>query len=316
MTGLYMKAARKISLFLSGCRTATLVRLLPHVAGALLAASCAGMKDEEIVLERQLVLEGWIDSGGHPMVLLSDDIPLADGIIDASDLIDGIAKWAKVTVDDGDTTVVLTGRPDDRYFPPYVFTSSKMVGVPGKTYEVRAQYKGHVATARTTIPEPMALDTLYSAHISDDKYMVVCGFTAPPDKGHYFKFMTMIEGTDGRYHDTALGTMSDEVFDGYVEAHLFSTRRLFSFPYMNDICEGDTVWVKFCTIDEVSYKFWSNFEVNMFGDIVSMYQFETDMSANVEGALGYWTGYGAREYKLKIEPSPSQGADVLSGSGS
>ncbi len=274
--------------------------LLALWAGALLVVSCEWGK--EVILERQLVLEGWIDSGGHPMVLLSEALPLTDGKVTGEDILDGVAKWAKVTVSDGEEEVVLTGRTDPNYFPPYVFTTSKIKGVPGKTYTLRAEYKGKVATAATTIPEPQPLEKIYTKSISDTSWTIVCGFTAPPDKGHYYKFMTMVEGRDSRYHGTALGAVSDEAFDGYTEVHLFSTRRIFSWPYLPDIHPGDRVWVKFCTIDKVAYQFWENFEVNVAANMESLYEFNSDMSSNVQGALGYWTGYGVSEYKVKVGP--------------
>ena len=89
----------------------------------LLAFSCSRKEDP---VKTYLVLEGWIDSGGHPMILLSETLPAGDRYIRRDEVIGNIAKWARVSVSDGENEVLLTGTLDTRYFPPYVYTSNKI----------------------------------------------------------------------------------------------------------------------------------------------------------------------------------------------
>ena len=97
-----------------------------------------------------LVVEGWIENGAAPVVMLSESIPVVDNQeISPSDMLERIAKWAKVTVSDGTRTEVLTGMTDPDYFPPYVFTSGRMKGEVGKTYTLTVEYKDYKATATT-----------------------------------------------------------------------------------------------------------------------------------------------------------------------
>jgi len=63
--------------------------------------------------EPRLVVEGWIENGGHPTVLLSESFPVElNKAITAEDMVRNLVKWAKVTVSDGDQTVTLTGVMD------------------------------------------------------------------------------------------------------------------------------------------------------------------------------------------------------------
>ena len=266
--------------------------------GLLLAFSCA---QEEAPVKTYLVLEGWIDSGGHPMILLSETLPAGNRLIRRDEVIGNIAKWARVSISDGDEEVLLTGTLDTRYFPPYVYTTNRITGEPGKTYHVDVQYKDYHATAHTTIPEPVELDTIYCVPFVDTLYRVACGFTDPPEKGNYYKFFTMTEGEDERYQPSVLAMASDEVFDGYTEIYLWSTQRLMKKLYHPDMCYGDVVHVKFCTMDEGTFRFWENYEVTLATNANAMYYFEADMGANVEGALGYFAGYGVNEYTIEIE---------------
>ena len=247
-------------------------KFLYLVALGLLSA-CSGL---EPPLKTQLVVEGWIDSGGHPMVLVSETMGIGGGDIRREDMIGNIAKWAKVTVSDGQTSEILTGTVDPRYFPPYVYTTSRITGEVGKTYTVDVEYKDYHATATTTIPDPVPLDTLYCVPLRDTLYRVMCGFTDPPEKGNYYKVFTQTLGKD--------------------------PQRLTQHLYFPDICEGDELMVKFCTMDRGTFRFWENYEITLASNVNSFYQFDSDLGANVHGALGYWAGYGVSEYHISVRP--------------
>ena len=266
---------------------------------ALMAAACNGYDGP--APDSHLVLEGWIDSGGHPVVLLSESIPARNGSISRKEMVQSIARWGKVSVSDGEQEVVLTGMADDRYMPPYIFTSSKITGVPGREYTVTADYKDFHATATTTIPEPVPLDTLYTLPMSDSLYSIMCGFTDPPQKGNYYRAFTKTTGIDRKYQPSTLAYMSDEVFDGYAEMQIASTERLNERLYELNIKRGDEVSVKFCTCDRRTFLFWQNFEVMLGTNANATYYFDTDMYGGLQGALGYWAGYGASYYTITVE---------------
>ena len=229
------------------------------------------------------------------MVMVSETMVLDGKPMDRKTMAEHIAKWATVTVDDGTDTVILTGMVDESYFPPYVFTSSRITGEPGKEYTLSVDYKDYHAEARTSIPAPVPIDTLYSRVLKDSVYTVVCGFTDPPGKGDRYKVFTRTVGRDSRYLPSTVAIASDEVFDGYSEIVLWSAQRLMEPLYQPDIRLGDEMWVKLCTMDERTFNFWSNYEVTLATNTNAMYWFDSDVSANMRGALGYWAGYGVSE---------------------
>lgn len=268
--------------------------------GILLMASCG---KQEQPPQSQLVMEGWIENGGHPIVLLSESLTVRDGMeVSPRDLMDHLAKWAKVTVSDGEKEVILTGMADSDYFPPYIFTTSRITGEVGKSYSIKVEYKDYVATATTSIPKPVPIDTLYVEKASADSLCsVICGFTDPEEKGNYYKVFTKTTGTDMHYHPSALSSASDDILSGPSKIRLFSTQRLLDFIDKPNLKVGEELWVKLYTMDRPAYDFWNNFEMTIASNIANTY-YNHDLTGNVQGALGYWNGYGvAGEVKLLLD---------------
>ena len=279
--------------------------LLKTALVLLVAASCA--RKEEAPLRPSLVVEGWIDSGGHPVVLLSESLPLRDGAFKREDVISRVARWAKVSVDDGSGEVILTGRLDQNYFPPYVYTSSEITGEPGKSYDLKVEYKDYLATARTTIPEPVPLDDIYLTQTNDTTWSVNCVFTDPPQPGQYYRIFAKKTGTDNRYQPAPLAYASDEGMSGRTEMKLWAVQRLLSPMPFPDFHTGDELWIKFCTMERSTYYFWYNYEVSSVTNANGMFWFDSDMDSGLKGAVGYWAGYGASEYKIAIGPKKDDG---------
>ena len=260
----------------------------------LVVAACSKEPQEP---QSYLVLEGWIENGAHPYVLLSESIPLgSDRDVHPADFVESLAKWARVTVSDGTREVVLTGYVDRNYFPPYVFSTDKITGVVGGTYDIRVEYKDYLATATTTIPEPVPIDSLLIRARQDSTCTIGCAFTDPPAKGNYYKVFTKTEDKDRRWQPSSMACVSDEVIDGPTEVPLFCAQRMMDFLNIPNLYYGDDVWVKLCTMDEFGYRFWSNFELSQSSSLGLIY-LNSKVESNIKGALGYWIGYGVDKPK-------------------
>lgn len=61
-----------------------------------------------------------IESGNVAYVCLSQTRPL-NSVVDSLAFSEIPIRWAKVTVSDGQTTEVLTGRIDTDYTPPFIY---------------------------------------------------------------------------------------------------------------------------------------------------------------------------------------------------
>ena len=259
-----------------------------------LAALAACSKQEEAG-EARLVVEGWIENGDHPVVMVSESIGIAtDREMASTEMLDHIAKWAKVSVSDGEKTEILTGLIDNRYFPPFIYTTSKITGEVGKSYTLTVEYKDYKVVATTTIPDPVPIDTVYVQSVTENTASVRVGFTDPPQPGQYYKVFTKTENIDSHYHPSAMTNLSDESLNGYSEVFLYSTQRLMDYVDFPNIHLGDVLWIKLCTMDRKSFDYWNNFEIMLASNAFSMY-FESDLDSNLSGSQGYWAGYGVFE---------------------
>jgi len=254
-----------------------------------------------------LVVEGWIESGAAPVVLLSESVPVLDQQeIVPRDLVNNVAKWAKVTVSDGTRTEVLTGMADTDYFPPYIYTSGTMKGEVGKTYTLTVEYKDYKATATTTIPAPVPIDRVFVREVKDSMVTAVCAFTDPPASGNCYKVFTRTVSKDKHYHPSALAMASDEFLDGYTELFLYSTQRLMDYIFQTNIHQGDSLWIKLCTMDRKAYEYWNNFEATLTGNMLNTPNSRYVLDNMMQGASGYWIGYGVDKPKFLDTSTPAQ----------
>ena len=271
-------------------------KTLLYILTALLIISC----DQEQFLEAEpmIVVEGWIDAGGYPKVFLSHNIPAADVDYRFDELDEYLVRWAKVTVSDGDTSVVLTGRYTEEYFPPYVYTTGEMRGEEGKTYYLTVEYKDFYAIAQTTIPpkvEVKKFQPLYDA----GKYHIKALIDDNPIEQNYYKFFTRIIGRDSMYLSSNSAVIADKdyVFPAEIIVNMGS-----SIMYNNEdniLSEDDALLIKFAQIDSVAYDFWDEYK-NMMGLGQNIFFRNTkSLPTNIIGGMGYWFGYGATEYLLE-----------------
>ena len=108
-----------------------------------------------------------------------------------------IVRWGKVTISDGTDSVILTGGYDNDFFPPYKYTTFKMTGQAGKTYTLTAEYRGKKATAVTTIPQPVELDSLHVVRSeSDTLFYIKAFFEDNPDERNYYGLFSKRHGKD------------------------------------------------------------------------------------------------------------------------
>ncbi|MBQ8276965.1 MAG: DUF4249 domain-containing protein [Bacteroidaceae bacterium] len=265
----------------------------------VLSVSC--LDEDDTAAEPQLVVEGWIEDGGYPVVMLGLSKPV-DG--DRMDFDDYVVRWGKVTVSDGTRSVVLTGGYDRNFFPPYKYTSYELVGEAGKTYTLTAEYDGRTATAVTTIPPPVRLETLrLERSASDTLFYVKAFFEDPADERNYYGLFSRREGKDKMFLLSFLGVFSDEVASGRVAADVYCGTSLdteLEPDASKYFKSGDRVRVRLCNMDRASYRFWKsysevrNFSSNMF------FPSTEELESNICGGKGYWCGYGSSTLTIDV----------------
>ncbi|MBR4774871.1 MAG: DUF4249 domain-containing protein [Bacteroidales bacterium] len=252
----------------------------------------------------RLVVEGWIENGGHPMVTVTRTMNVVIGEeLDAGDIVHNIIRRAKVTVSDGVQTWQLEGGIDTDVFPPYRYSTDAFTGEVGKTYTLRVEYQDYVVTGEATIPEPVPIDRVYVKEVVDGKGTLACAFTDPAASGNYYKVFTKTKGKDGDYIPTAFGMVADEdLSNPEAEIFIFNNMRVMQHYARPNIEEGDVVSVKLRTLTQEGYRMWDAHERRVTGTSFSLRPHDTDEVTNLTGGLGYWVGYGASEpVTVKVE---------------
>lgn len=265
--------------------------------GGLILSSCN--KDIELDLREPdalIVIDGWIEPGKQAKVLLTTNTPYFTSI-DSASIRDLVLSRAKVSISDGENSEVLILRRDERYFPPFYYAGNTIFGAPGKVYTIKAEYGGKIASANSSIPTTVEIDTvLYEPIVDADSVgRVRIVFSDPPGEKNYYRIYTWRLGKDDRYVSAFLMAIDDQYFDGEQVGFSISLppKSLLSTDDSEFFRAEDTVLVKLSTMDKASFDFWDSYQeevINATNPFASSMQ---NLASNVEGdGLGIWCGYG------------------------
>lgn len=258
----------------------------------------------------QLVVEGWIEDGGFPVVMVTTSVPITETVSEISQLKEHVVNWAKVSVSDGEREVVLIGQINDDYFPPYIYTTTSMAGVAGKNYKITVEYSGRTVTAVTSIPEPKQLEYIKVRQSKEDaaRFYLIGGLKDNPDTKDYYKVFTKAIKKDSTYVSSFLGLTDDAILnDGVDEIIINNGSGKIGEPINAYFSADDIVSVRFATLDRQSWMYWSDFEEIQSLTSSPIFSISTNIRSNIKGGLGYWAGYGSTYYKVNIPDSLSLG---------
>lgn len=269
----------------------------------LLACLCLGCEETEVKqVPPQLVVEGWIDSGGFPIVKLTTTVPVSKQAQSTDSLDRFLVRWAKVTVSDGTREVVLTGMPRRDYFPPYIYTTSEMRGEVGKTYTLKVDYQDFHTHAVTTIPKPVALSRISAEEIPlyPGWFKLRIDFKDNPTTTDYYKVFIRLYGENQDFHSTNFGTYNDRLLPTQASLLMENARQNVVNPIATFFKRYEAVNIKFCHIDSVSYAFWKSFDDYQSEGRNPLFNSMQNIRSNIQGGLGYWCGYGVSYYLYQI----------------
>lgn len=269
----------------------------------LLIAGCQG--NDEIGEAPRLVVEGWIDGGGFPQVMLSTTVSVNKEYQSLDSLQEHVLNWAKVTISDGTEEHVMIGYPDKRLLPPFYYTTPYMRGEVGKTYTITARYGDYYAEATTTIPSKVAVDSFVveRSAVSDTLYTVRAYFTDNPESHDYYMFFTKVMGHTDYYLVSHFGVIDDIGTENPIGVDIYPGHTVYDEEYKSQFHYGDTVMVKIAHIDETAYNFWRDHETTLMIGRNPLFPVTNNIRSNIRGGLGYWFGYGSSEYCLFLPKS-------------
>lgn len=260
------------------------------IYGLCLLLLFAGCQEEFQKSREEIVVEGWIESGGSPVVLLTKSfvVELAKDVDEETSI---VLPWGKVTVSDGTESVILTGDYDDRYFPPYIYSTSKMKGVPGRTYYLTVEYGNRILTAQTTIPEVDSLEaiTVSTCDDADGMYQITAYYDDNPVTKDYYLFLTRIYNDETRYYPAFLGLQED--------GHLGLHNRQVVHPGIHTLTDSvkyhpyyhadDSIQIKFAKIDETTYHIHKAYNEMVSLSSNPIFSSDLSMPTNIQGGLGF-----------------------------
>lgn len=298
--------------------------IVPLALTTLTLVSCEKEIDIELPeSERKLVVEGSIEPGQPPFVILTKTI----GYFAPTDVntFQGLfVRNAIVTVSNGTNTVQLTelcssqlpdsvlsslailiGTSEENLksfdYCIYSTLNTSIFGEVGKTYSLTVEADGEYLTSTTTIPQPIPMNYYY---YKDQPGFSNYGYlwfnqTDPPEYGNAYRIYTQRKGKDERFIPADGSVWDDQLINGLTfDAFIFrgsepnSTNPEDTGENSEYYLQGDTVYIKFCTIDMPHYDFWQTYETAAFSS-GNPFSAPTTIRTNIEGGgLGVWGGYG------------------------
>nr|MBC8344154.1 DUF4249 family protein [Bacteroidota bacterium] len=191
-------------------------------------------------------------------------------------------------------------------FDYIIYTTPVLLGEIGKEYTLTVEKDQHLLTAVTTIPEPVIPDSIWSEHHEDpnnDSLMYYrFSFEDPPVVPNYYRFFTQ-RNNEPFYTNLFVSLMDDKLQNGQ-RVSLPLLRGSSKFDEFDPVSfgafkVGDQVTMKFCSIDEAHYNFWSTLSTDQFSG--GPFASPVNIKSNVNGGLGVWGGYGAYYYTFIVQ---------------
>ena len=261
--------------------------------------------------EPKLVVDGQIESGGPPVVILTKSIGYFSKI-DLSTLENAFVHGAVVKVSDGNTTITLkeysldTGVNGFNKFFLYSidtadFTALNFKGVTEQYYKLSIEYEGKTYEATTKIPRVRPIDSMWFRKPAGEPkvetaVLMYIKFTDPDTPGNYIRYFTR------RNNDLYLPGFNSVYEDDIVNATTVDSLNLSAgynrakepnFDSLGYFFRGDTVSLRWCAIDRGVFDFFRTYEYAT-GTVGNPFASPVNVISNIRGgALGVWAGYGA-----------------------
>jgi hypothetical protein len=255
-----------------------------------------------------IVVEGHIEPGGYAYVILTKNAPYF-APTDTATLLKYLITNATVVVSDGVINDTLSFTYNSTFMPyfPVFYQGSKIIGQPNHTYTLTVIADGQTVTSTTTIPGLVPLDsTWFQVEGSLDSLGFIYGILHDPDTmGNCYRFMTkrISHFPDGTQEDLGFiadrnSVFNDKIFNGQTFDVDFDRPHLPHDTSADDhnvedgyFKKGDTIILKFMTIDQAQYNFWLTEGIAAQG-ADNPFAAPTIVKSNIIGGLGIWGGYG------------------------
>ncbi|GAB3814568.1 DUF4249 family protein [Pontibacter rugosus] len=302
---------------------------------ALLNLALLSSCEEDITIdlpkgEEKLVVEGHIEQGAPPIVILTRTVPVFSSI-SLESLQESFVHNAEVTVSADGKTYTLNEVPSVAFsedfkqalsvqfgvnpallqasgnFIFYVYTTDELVGEVGKGYRLQINYEGRTLSAVTTIPQLNPIDSVWTVPHPDpaqDSLRTLYYRYADPDTiGNSIRYFTK-RNNEPFYPGLFASVFNDELVNGSTIDYPLDRGEPKGQTEINEdlysyFGKGDTVTIRWAAIDLPHYRFWSSLEAeqNSNGSPIGS---PNITRSNINGGLGVWGGYGVTYHTIII----------------
>ncbi len=279
--------------------------------------------EEEITLdmptgEQKIVIEGYIEPEAPPYILLTHTIPYFSQDF-TNEISDIFISGAEISIFNGTKTVDLmeiniSDLPDSiakflldefqlsveniKNSNLVFYTSITMMGEVGKEYTLNVKTGNKTIEAKTTIPQKISFDSIWvEPHPNpqmDSLFLIKAKYKDPPNESNYYRYFTK-RNDEPFYPNRFYSVTDDELIDGQTATFAFirgeSKYKEFNPRDYGFFKSGDTVVIKFCTIDKKHFDFWNTYSAGQFAG--GPFMSPVEIISNVDGGLGIFGGYGA-----------------------
>lgn len=269
--------------------------------------------------EEKLVIDGSIETGAPPIVLLSKTKNIYDST-SLNSYLNGFVSGATVTVSNGTTTVVLDEICSDNLPPGTEEIAAALFGVPveqlanyhicaytsfdpaiwgevGKSYTLTVQYEGKTYTSTTSILEPTPLlNTFWKPDGTyTDRGYSWATLADPPGQFDAYRWEVKYLG-EQFFTKTFNPFTDDEFFDGLTFEFSYENPMTCNNDYLPEDYRcyyklNDTIVIKMSKLDEPTWDFMERKYLQMYS-AGNPFASPTNIPTNITGgALGLWAGY-------------------------
>ncbi len=245
----------------------------------------------------KVVVEGYIEQDKNPFIIITRSTEFF-GTLDFNTFSNLFVLDAIVTISDGIFTDTLF-RPLPQY-PIYI--SQSITGEIGKEYLLTIRENENIYTATTKIPMPVQLDSLwFKVEQGIDTLGFVWATLKDPDTiGNAYRWVAKRIGKDADFIPPPGSVFDDKFINAKSFDFAYNRGRLPNSEAEDDnndergyFKKGDTIVIKFSSIDMPHFRFWRSADSQASGNgnpFASPANIESNIS---NGALGIWGGYGA-----------------------
>jgi len=302
----------------------------------ILVASCTKEVKVDIPgYAEQLVVDGRIETGSFPVVLLSK----SQNVYAPTDLeayINSFVSDAQVSVSNGTTTASLSLIPvsslplesqktvaemlklelnELQLLPIQVYSTNdpSILGEVGKTYTLQIEHNGKSYSGSTSLLTPVALNNLYwKADESNSEYGYSwANLTDPAGQfnGYKWEAKRINLTSTGEYLDDLYkraGYFKDQYFDGLTfEFAVGNPLKRKDSTHLEDYKRfyriGDTVVIKLSRLDYATYDFFDKKSAQLSNG-GNPFATPVNIPSNIPGALGIWAGISPWYDTLACQP--------------